>query len=391
VLPAGAAMTAGANGRPRPGTMARKNRRNKHHRPRIKRRTAPGAMPGTVRVAFDSHPSAIQLIAYRPTHCLERSIKRIDELDQYVGQYPICWINVDGLGDEGLIRALGERFALHPLALEDVVNVHQLAKVEPYDKYLFVVLRTLEQSPELHPEQISLFVGENFLLSFQERPGDCFDPIRDRVRKNSGRIRSSGTDYLMYSLIDTIVDSYFPLVDAAADRLDRLDEDIAGRRMGEVMSDIHHARNELLLLRRYVRPHRDAVNELIRDQHPLVGQEARLFLRDVYDHTMQLIDLLEIYREMCSDLRDFYLSVNSNRLNEVMKLLTIIATIFIPLSFITGLYGMNFDTRWPLNMPELRWRFGYPFALSVMGSVAVGLLYFFWRRGWLGADSLGDR
>lgn len=345
-------------------------------------------MPGTLKVPVDSYPTSIYLFAYHPTQCVERSIERIEELDQYVGQYSICWINVDGLGNERLIRALGERFSLHPLALEDVVNVHQLAKVEPYDKYLFVVLRMLEQSPDLHAEQVSLVVGENFLLSFQERPGDCFDPIRDRVRKNSGRIRSSGSDYLMYSLIDTIVDSYFPLVDAAADRLDRLDERIEERRMGEVLSDIHHARNELLLLRRYIRPHRDAVNQLVRDRHPLVREETRVFLRDVYDHTMQLIDLLEVYREMCADLRDFCLSLNGNRLNEVMKLLTIIATIFIPLSFITGVYGMNFDTQWPLNMPELRWRFGYPYVLGLMTLVASGLLYFFWRRGWLGSDSV---
>jgi magnesium transporter len=368
--------------------MVHKNRRRKQHRPRIKRRTRPGATPGTVRVASDSHPSVIRLMAYSPTHCIERPISRIEELDQYVGHFPICWINVDGLGDANLIRGLGERFRLHPLALEDVVNVHQLAKVEPYEDYLFVVVRTVERTTTFWPEQISMFVGNNYLLSFQERPGDCFDPIRARVRKNSGRIRNSGTDYLMYAIVDVIIDSYFPLVDAAADRLDELEQIVDGQRMAEAMSGIHDVRNELLLLRRYVRPHRDAVNELIRDEHPLIRNETRVFLRDAYDHTMQLIDLLEIYREMCGDLRDFYLSLNSNRMNEVMKLLTIIATIFIPMSFVTGIYGMNFNTRSPINMPELNWHYGYPFALSLMASIAVGLMVFFWRRGWLGSDDI---
>jgi magnesium transporter len=371
--------------------MVRKNRRHKQHRPRIKRQTGPGATPGTVQVAPDSHPSAIHLMAYSPTQCVERSIRRVEELDQFIGHFPICWVNVDGLGDENLIRQLGDRFRLHALALEDVVNVHQLAKVEPYEDYLFVVARTVEHTPAFRPEQISLFVGSNYLLSFQEWPGDCFDPIRERVRKNSGRIRNAATDYLMHALVDAIIDSYFPLVDRAADRLDELEQMVDLQQMAEALSGIHDVRNELLLLRRYIRPHRDAINELIRDEHPLIRQETRVFLRDVYDHTMQLIDLLEIYREMCGDLRDFYVSLNSNRLNEVMKVLTIIATIFIPLSFVTGLYGMNFDTRFPLNMPELRWRYGYPFALGMMAGIAAGLLAFFWRRGWLGSDTIRPR
>jgi magnesium transporter len=210
--------------------------------------------------------------------------------------------------------------------------------------------------------------------------------VRDRLRKNHGRIRTTGADYLMYEILDAVIDSYFPVVDALADQLEELELRVSDKQMADAMSGIHDVRNELLLLRRNVWPHREAVNELIRDEHPVVRHETRVFLRDCYDHTIQLIDLLEVYREMCGDLRDFYLSLASNRMNEIMKVLTIIATIFIPLSFIAGLYGMNFgDAPPPWNMPELHWRFGYPFALGIMAATALGLLYFFRRKGWLGS------
>jgi magnesium transporter len=229
-------------------------------------------------------------------------------------------------------------------------------------------------------------LGKNFVLTFQQQSGDCFDPVRDRIRTRRGRIRNAGADYLVYALIDAVIDSYFPIVETFADHLEELEDQVATRQSPNVIDRIHEVRNDLLLLRRSVRPHRDALNELVRDEHPLICNETRVFLRDCYDHTIQLIDLLEVYREMCADLRDYYLSIVSNRMNEVMKVLTIIATIFIPLGFIAGLYGMNFNTSLPGNMPELNVPYGYVGAIAMMSLVALGMLAFFWRSGWIGTS-----
>jgi magnesium transporter len=324
------------------------------------------------------------VLAYSPDEIVEESVTRVDRIPDFLGKYPVTWINVDGLGDVATIRALGELFDLHPLALEDVVHVHQRAKVEPFEKQLFLVARMVKMEKQLETEQVSFFIGPNYLLTFQERAGDCFEPVRERIRTSSGRVRRVGTDYLAYALLDTVIDSYFEVVDAFADRLETLDDEISLGRGRDINDRIHDARNELLLLRRAVRPHRDAVGQLIRDEHPLIHDETRVFLRDCYDHTVQLIDLLEVYRETCAGLRDYHLSLLSGRMNEVMKVLTIIATIFMPLGFIAGVYGMNFDPKLPGNMPELEWPFGYVFALGLMLIAAGGMVFYFWRQGWLG-------
>lgn len=343
-------------------------------------------MPGLVNPIPDSPPTVLRVIAYRHDHLAEATLKDPEEIRNYLSQYDVCWLNVDHLGDAQIIQAVGKIFRLHSLALEDVVNVHQRAKVEPYPDHLFIVARMVELANGIQDEQISMFVGERFLLTFQHSPGDCFDTVRERLRKGHGQVRTAGTDYLAYAILDAVIDSYFPVVDTFADRLDELEERVATRETEGVMSELHDMRNQLLVLRRNIRPHRDAVNELIRDVHPLIDAETRVFLRDCYDHTVQLIDLLEIYREMCSDIRDYYLSLVSNRMNEIMKVLTIIATIFIPLSFISSLYGMNFDTSHPWNMPELRWPWGYAYSLVLMSLVAGGLMHYFWRKGWLRGD-----
>jgi magnesium transporter len=323
-------------------------------------------------------------MAFTADKLVEQEVERIEELPGYIRQHRVTWINVDGLGDAKTIKRLGELFNLHTLALEDVVNVHQRAKVEDYGSQLFVVVRMPRGTERVETEQLSLFLGENFVITFQDLPGDCLDPVRQRIRKSSGRTRKENADYLAYALIDAVVDSYFPIVERIADRLDGLEDQITAHQSPEQNAIIHQLRNELLLLRRAIRPHRDAVNELVRDEHPLVRDETRVFLRDCYDHTSQLVDLLEVYREMAASLRDYYLSIVSNRMNDIMKVLTIIATIFIPLSFIAGLYGMNFDTDLPGNMPELGWPYGYMVALSLMLAVAIGLIVFFRRRGWIG-------
>jgi magnesium transporter len=340
-------------------------------------------MPGVVSPIPDSPPTILRVIAYNQNEMVEQTLSDPEEVRPFLQKYKTTWLNIDHLGDERIIRKVGEIFSLHNLALEDVVNVHQRAKVEPYPDHLFIVARMVQLEPELADEQLSIFLGQHFLITFQQQPGDCLDSVRERLRMGMGRIRTGGSPYLVYAILDAVIDSYFPIVDTFADRLDKAEEMVASQETRGITTDLHHMRNQLLILRRNIRPHRDAVNELIRDQHPLIDDDTRVFLRDCYDHTIQLIDLLEIYREMCSDIRDFYLSLVSNRMNEIMKVLTIIATIFIPLSFITGIYGMNFDTEYPWNMPELGWRLGYPFVWSMMLLVAGTLVHYFWRKGWL--------
>lgn len=331
------------------------------------------------------HP-VIRVMAFDKERLVEQPVEQVSQLASYLDESTVTWINVDGFGDATAIRQIGELFGLHSLALEDVINVHQRAKVEPYSDHLYIVTRlvTLNHPEHLESEQVSIFLGRNYVLTFQQQSGDCFDPVRERLRTSRGRIREAGADYLAYSLIDAVVDSYFPVVEQFADHLEDLEDQVAVGQSASVTGRVHELRNDLLMLRRSVRPHRDALNMLVRDEHPLISHETRVFLRDCYDHTVQLIELLEVYREMCADLRDYYLSLVSNRMNEIMKVLTIIATIFIPLSFVAGLYGMNFNTHLPGNMPELNLPYGYVGALVLMTCMAGGMLAYFWRCGWIG-------
>lgn len=329
----------------------------------------------------------MRVISFNKERFVDEPIDQVEQLKTHLNNGSVTWLNVDGLSDPSVIAEIGQRFGFHALALEDVINVHQRAKVEPYGDHLFIVARTVSLTAEhLESEQISIFLGKGYLVTFQQRPGDCFDSVRDRISTSRGLIRESGADYLAYALIDAIIDSYYPVVEQFADLLDHLEEEVSHRQSPAITERIHGVRNDLLLIRRNVRPHRDALNELVRDKHPLFAEETYIFLRDCSDHVVQLIDMLEVYREICADLRDYYLSLVSNRLNDVMKVLTIIATIFIPLSFITGLYGMNFNTALPGNMPELNWPYGYVAALAVMATVAAGMVLYFWRQGWIGSN-----
>ena len=344
----------------------------------FERLTAPGTTPGTVVNVPEEPAPILRVIAFSDSHIVDEEPESLDSIPQLVDQFAVTWINVDGLGDANVVQQLGEIFGLHRLALEDVVNVHQRPKVEDYGDYLFIVARMIIDGEQLQTEQICFFVGQNFVVTFQEgAPGDCLDPVRDRLQRTSGRLRNGGTDYLTYALLDSIIDHYFPVVESYGEKLDALEDlPIDGRKNSSIAA-IHRIRSELLFLRRVIRPHREAIHQLLRDSHVLFGEETRLYLRDCYDHTMQLSDVIDTYRETCSDLRDFHLSAVGNRTNEVMKTLTIIATIFIPLSFIAGLYGMNFD-----QMPELHWQYGYAFALMLMGGVVSTMLLWFRRKGW---------
>jgi magnesium transporter len=294
----------------------------------------------------------------------------------------VVWVNVDGPGDAEILTRLGEIFSLHRLALEDVVNLGQRAKVEGYDEDLFIVARTPDTETSTS-EQVTLLLGPGFLLSFQERVGDYFEGVRERIRHGKGRIRKSGADYLAYALLDAVIDSYFPVLDWIAEELEDLEEAVLSSPDKETVSSIYEMKRRLLDLRRNIAPHREALNTLIRDPGDQIEEETALHLRDTYDHTIRIAEMVDSQRDLCSDLMSTYLSVVSNRMNEVMKVLSIIGTVFIPLGFIAGLYGMNFDPEAsPYNMPELGWYLGYPFALLLMGGTALGLLIYFWKRGW---------
>lgn len=357
--------------------------RRREGRPR--RRTPVGASPGTLVRDPAALKPIVSLIAYGPERLEEKKITNVAALRDYVGRWPVVWVNVDGLGDLELVHALGAMFGLHRLALEDVVNTHQRPKAEDYDDHIFIATRMVAAGGPLATEQFTLFLGRDYVLTFQERPGDCFDAVRQRLRLDRGHIREQKPDYLAYALLDAIIDGFFPVLEKYGERLEGLEDRVMAEPSAQQVPEIHALKRDLLNLRRAIWPQREMISGLTRGDSDHVGEQTRLYLRDCYDHTIQLMDLLETYREVATGLVDVYLSSQSARMNEIMKMLTIIATIFIPLGFIASLYGMNFDSaRSPWNMPELEWRYGYFYALGVMSAVAGGLLYYFRRKGWIG-------
>lgn len=356
-----------------------------------RRRSIPGSAPGTLAAAPDARPPAIRIIAYGPDGVIDREHADPDEIAALRAQWPVIWVDVDGLGDVALLRRLGAEFGLHPLALEDVLSTHQRPKVESYGDHLFIVTQMAETVRPFVAEQLSLFLGTGFVLSFQERPGDCFDPIRQRIQGSSGRFRANGADYLAYALLDAMIDGFFPVLETHGEVVEALEDRAIREPSGEIVGEVHAVKRDLLLVRRTLWPQREMIGALLRDEMPPVTAQTRVYLRDCYDHLVQLIDMTEVYREVSSSLFDLHMMAVSNRMNEVMKVLTIIATIFIPLGFIASVYGMNFETsESPWNMPELRWYFGYPFALGLMTAVAFAFLLVFWRKGWLRRETRID-
>lgn len=367
--------------------MSRRVRRKIRHKPRPNTENR-FRSPGTLAPQPNAEPSQVRALAFGNGNFEELAIVDLARLPLLRSRYPLIWINVDGLADVNAIRELGRQFDLHPLALEDVLNQHQVSKCEDYPAHLFFVSRMINWNGEIQSEQLSLFLGRDFVITIQQYPGDCFDPVRERIRKSRGKLAACTSDYLAYSLLDAIVDSYFPVVDRLADDLDHLEDQVDSSRSPQLISELHRVRNCILIARRSVRPLRDAINQLIRDPSPFINEETKFYLRDCHDHCIQIIELLETYRELCSDLRDYYVSMISFRMNEIMKVLTVISTIFIPLSFIASVYGMNFDTAYDWNMPELGWRYGYLFALALMALTALGFMVYFWRKGWLSGNEL---
>ncbi len=363
--------------------MSKKKPQRRRKPPRIQKQSAPGAIPGTIQAPKNAVHTAVQVIKFSEDQIEERVLGDAGEIREFLDDHSVTWINVEGLGDPATFHELREIFDLHKLAIEDVVNVHQRSKVEAYHNHIFIVLRMVFLQTQLETEQVSMFVGENYVLTIQERPGDCFEPVRERLRQSRGRIRTAAADYLAYALIDAVIDGYFPVVDSYGERMEHLDERITAGHAVNTMEVIHNLRSDLMVLRRAIRPLRDALNHLKPDDHSIFSQETHLYLRDCYDHTIQLIDLLDTYRELCANLRDYHMSIVSNRMNEVMKVLTITGTIFIPLTFIAGIYGMNFNTELPGNMPELNMPYGYVWAWLAMLATGAGLLTFIWHKGWL--------
>lgn len=351
-----------------------------------KRFHKPGTAPGTLRPpeATSPGPVSITVIDYGPDRLVEKKIERVEELEQFCETPTVTWINVEGLSDVGVVEKIGKMFDLHPLALEDVLNCGQRPKLEDYGAYHFLVMRSLFfKENELQTEQISFFLAGNFVITFQEVPGDSFEAVRERIRRGKGLIRKAGPDYLTYALVDALVDEFFPILERYGERIEELENEVISQPSRETVQEIHKIKRELLLLRRAAWPERDVINAIQREESDVIRPETQVFLRDCYDHTVQVIDMIETFRDLSSSMLEVYLSSSSNRLNEVMKVLTIISTIFIPLNFIAGVYGMNFNHQAsPLNMPELDWYFGYPAVLLVMATVGVSLVVYFKRKGW---------
>lgn len=323
----------------------------------------------------------IKILDYDETHLEEREVDTVEECFPFKEKPTVTWINIIGLHEVEVIEKIGKHFDLHPLLLEDVVNTEQRPKMEDFESSIFLVLKTLSHSEKdngIAIEQVSVVIGSNFVISFQEREEDVFEAIRDRIRKSKGRIRKAGADYLAYALLDATVDSYFAILEKFGEQIEDTETELATNPTPETMHTIRSMKKEMIFLRKSVWPLREVVSALQRAESPLIAQSTGAYLRDLYDHTIQVIDTVESFRDMVSGMLDIYLSSISNKMNEVMKVLTIFAAIFIPLTFVAGIYGMNFEF-----MPELKWRFGYFVALAVMVSIAGGLLIHFKRKKWL--------
>lgn len=348
----------------------------------VKRGKKLGAAPGTL-VHIGDHgqfDSVVTAMVYDEEQLQSRENVTPEQCRELLGLPGVKWLDMDGVHQPEAVRAMGEILNLHPLVLEDILNTDQRPKVEAYAGYLYIVLRMLrydEARQHIYSEQVSLVLGDKYVFSLQELPDDVFDGVRDRIR-GGRRIRFMQADYLAYAILDAVVDHYFALLEKLGDEIESLEDELMDKPDPGTLQRIHHFKREMLMLRKAVWPLREVLSQLTRDGHQQISDETRLFMRDVYDHSVHVLDTIDTIRELLVSMLDLYLSSINNRMNEVMKVLTIIATVFMPLTFIAGVYGMNFE-----HMPELSWRWGYPVAWLVMIAVAGGLLVLFRRRGWL--------
>ncbi len=348
-----------------------------------KRSRKAGLPPGTLVHIGERKTKKVRItvIDYDETQFKQEAVKTVEECFPFKDKPTVTWININGLHDVKVIEKLGRHFGLHPLLLEDILNTEQRPKTEDFGDYIFLVVKMLnydDKTEQIEAEQVSLILGPNWVISFQEREGDVFDPLRDRLKKGKGRLRKMGADYLAYSLVDAIVDHYFIILEEFGEEIEDTETELATNPTRETLQTIRTMKKEMVFLRKSVWPLRELVSSLERGGSPLIRESTGIYLRDVYDHTIDVIDTVESFRDMISGMLDIYLSSISNRMNEVMKVLTIFAAIFIPLTFVFGIYGMNFE-----YMPELNWHWGYFGVLIGMASVAGGMLVYFRRKRWL--------
>ncbi|MGZ4034048.1 MAG: magnesium/cobalt transporter CorA [Bacteroidia bacterium] len=340
-----------------------------------------GAPPGTV-VYYGEDQTAkvkITLIEYNETEFIEKDFYNLSDCLEHVNPTMVKWINVDGIHDAALVEKIGKQFNIHPLTLEDIVNTNQRPKFEDYDNYVVSIMKMISYDTELQSEQLSVVLLEGMVISFQEaNGGDAFDLIRTRIRLGKGRIRKMGADYLAYALIDAVVDCYFSILEKIGDRIESLEEQLISDPTKETMQQLHYMKREMIFVRKAVWPMRELINNMERSETELIKPSTDIYLRDIHDHTIRVIDTVETYRDLLSGMMDIYLSSVSNKMNEVMKVLTIITTIFVPVTFIAGVYGMNFD-----NMPELHTSWAYGAVWVVMIVIIISLIIYFKRRKWL--------
>jgi magnesium transporter len=347
----------------------------------------PGTPPGTLIAAGEGLAGefSIHLLDFTGSEIVEKALATAAECRPFLEKESVTWIHLQGNIPAETLKDFGDIFELHPLALEDILNKGQRPKVDEYDDQLFLILAMpMQVNNATTIDQVSVFLGKNFIISFHPGITDPFTPLRTRIRKSGSRIRIMKADFLLYSIIDLVIDQGFPILESFGEAIEDIEEELLSVSAKQVtLEAIHHLRRELLLLRKSLWPQRDMINTLLRGGHTLINESTLMYLRDCYDHTIQIIDLIENYREMASSMIDLYLSSVSHRLNEIMRVLTIFATIFIPLTFVVGVYGMNFsnpDSPWA--MPELHWYYGYPMILGFMAAIVVGMLIYFKRKKW---------
>jgi len=342
-----------------------------------------GSSPGTISYVGKKREERVKinLIDYNAEELIEKNLTDSHQALAYKDRESVTWLNITGVHNTKIIEEVGNKFGLHPLILEDITNTTQRPKIDDYDDYLFIVLKMSyfdKENKNIIVEQVSLIINEEYVISFQERAADILEPLRERIRNNKGKIRKQGTDYLAYAIIDSIVDHYFTILEQLGEEIEDIEEALIINATPQILNHIYKLKRELIFLRKSIWPMREVVSNMQRGDYPMIKKATIIFLRDAYDHTIQVVETIETFRDMVSGMLDLYLSNVSNRMNEVMKVLTIFASIFIPLTFIAGVYGMNFE-----HMPELKWPWGYGFIWLVMISVAVSLLMYFKKKKWL--------
>jgi magnesium transporter len=356
-------------------------------RTRSRPEIAPGHIEKNESLITDCKPAG-HLISYTVDGLLDEDIVLPTAVTPDDPRAQVRWFDIVGLGEPLVLVQVAESLSMHRLAIEDVAHTNQRPKVEEYGDAVFIVMHLVHLVNDvLSFEQLSIWLNGQTVVTFQEKPGDPFESVRERIRRSSGRLRHRGADYLLYALLDVIVDSYFPILEYYGDRIAQLEDDIIDGSVPNAIEQLHEIRRDLLAMRRMVQPMQTALTDIQQGALSAITDETRLFLRDAADHGSQLVDAIDSYRDLAAGATDTHLSLVGQRTNEIMRVLTIFAAVFIPLGFIAGLFGMNFDTSSPYNMPELNWRIGYLYALSLMLFVALGLVFLFWRRGWIGGNS----